>query len=505
MPRTHHVALLAACLAVATAVGCSTAPDKPTPPVAAAPAAADEAAMPLDDRHIMAFTKTGTIGDPLAGRALFNNSVARLNPWEFKNNARNCASCHILADGLGLGRQTAYNASPTSPLIAAVLADGDPDVDFSTPRGQQLKRVMLDQLREVGLIRIVLPNPNFDAAEGENPENPKFIRTWRSVPTLFNAALGFIEDEPKSQGGFLNAFVMWDGRESSLEHQAASATLGHAQTKLQEGPVDPRQAVNSPTGLDIARFEKEAFSLPRSLAKLAWKRPKVDHYFDGTKWEGAPVFSMETVQQQFFGSVKLTTDAQKRGMKLFVQHGGKPACITCHNMPHSLAGGTRLFADARIARENRQIRLHAPDAATRALLESFGFELEGHDEVPFVDPITGEVDLPATNASFGHDLADAHLMQKLPKQKLRLKKDDGTYKVVETQDPGLAGQTGMLRDFGKFKITQLRGIKGFTRFFHDNHDTLDLEAVVEHYESVLPNLDFNAQERHDLVEFLEAL
>lgn len=471
MPPLKHLPLALACALAASALGCS-AP-------AAGPSASAPKAVDPDQRHLLAFTASGAHGDPLIGRAAFNTSVAKLNPWEFKNNSRSCATCHIAGDGMGLGRESAYNAPPTSPLITAVLADGDPDVDFNSPYGQKLKTLMLDQLREVGLIRIVLPNPNWNPAQGDDPAhgNPKFIRTFRSVPTVFNAALGVSDAMPLANGSSMPAFVMWDGREPSLEHQAASATMGHAQTKLQQGPVDLRQAVNNPLGQDIAAFERSALSLPRSLATMKSVRPQQNHALDGTPWEGAPVFDLATLQKTYFSSVKLTTEAQKRGMVAFAGTPDHPNCIVCHNAPDTLSGGTRLFGDDNIGEENVQLRLHAPSPAMKAMMLGFGYEFEEGDTV-----------------------------QKLPTQTIKLRDQYGNYVPVTAQDFGLAGQTGYLKDLHKYKIPQLRGIKGFKRFFHDNYDETTLRGVVTHYEEAFPTVfHFTDQQRDDLVEFLKAL
>jgi cytochrome c peroxidase len=309
---------------------------------------------------------------------------------------------------------------------------------------------------------------------------------------VLNAALGIEEDHTTSHGDIFGAFTMWDGREPTLDHQATDATMGHAQTLLRmpknADAAKLRAGVANHTGSDIARFEKDMLSLPRQLAKMKWQRPQIDHQWDGTPFEGAPVFDMATVQKTFFSTVKLTTEAQKRGMKLFVQNKGKPACITCHNLPETLAGGTRLFASADIAEENSISRLHKADGEMRPLLLEMGFKLDDDSAI--------------TDAHSGNDMLQR---QSLPKFKMRLKDQYGGWHVVETPDPGLAGQTGRYEDLHKFKVAQLRGIKTFKRFFHENHDTLNLMAVVQHYDNVLESLEFKPQEQADVVEFLKAL
>jgi cytochrome c peroxidase len=209
-------------------------------------------------------------------------------------------------------------------------------------------------------------------------------------------------------------------------------------------------------------------------------RPVVNHTLDATPFAGAPVFDMATVQKTFFSTVKLTTPAQKRGMAVFTGTPQHPACIVCHNAPETLAGGTRLFASDNIGEENVQLRLHAPDAATKALMTEFGYGFEA-----------GENDM----------------VQKLPMQTIRLKNASGGYEEVTAQDFGLAGQTGLLKDLHQYKIPQLRNVKTYTRFFHDNYDETELSGVVPHYRDAFPGIfgTLTDADRDDLVEFLKAL
>jgi cytochrome c peroxidase len=460
--------MLLLCATMAAAAGCA-AGQKPTGPsqVAAPEAATPQGAAPQPGGtyHLQAFTPTGSFGNPLMGSLLFTNPVSNIFPQFVVTNGRSCATCHIAADGFALSAKNANARPSTDALITAVLADGDPDVDFNTPQGQALKAVMLDQIRNVGLIRIVMPMPNQTA----------LMRTFRSVPTTFNSALGRTDSKTTSAGGTFTGFTMWDGREPSLEHQAGDATAGHAQGKLIGGGdviafLNARGATN-----DIASFEKFMTSNPVTLANLSWQLPQQNHALDGTPFEGAPIFDMATVQKKFFSTVRITTDAQRRGMFVFTGTPSKPACIVCHNMPETLAGGTQLFRSDNIAEENTQPRLNPPDANTKALMEAMGFNF----------------------------LPDGR--QQLPMQTLTLKADDGSMVTVSAPDAGLADQTGMLRDLFKYKVSQIRGIKSMKGFFHDHHEA-ELAGVVHHYESDFPELfNLTPAQESDLIEFLKAL
>jgi cytochrome c peroxidase len=481
-PRIRSWALL--CAVSAAIVGCADA----AKPTATAPALHDAQAVQAANPHmghaysLLAFTATGSTGNPFTGNKLFFNPVAGFYPTQLQGNGRSCATCHVAGDGFTLAAKTAKALPDTAPLISEVLADLDPDIAPLSPEGQKMKLVMLDQLRNVGLIRVVLNNPNYDPQLGHQPDNPKFLRQWRSVPTAFNSALGQFESFDTASGGTFKAFTMWDGREISLERQAGSATIGHAQTVLTNNPtgdvrafLDAKKVTN-----DIAAFEKKQLSQPPSLAGIGWQKPVRNKKFDGTIFEGAPEFSMASVKQKFFRTVNVTNDQQLRGMFVFTGTPQKPACIVCHNMPETLAGGTNLFRSDNITEENTQPRLASPDPYTKQIMEEMGFYF-------FTEAETGE------------------LRQQLPNQTMRLKKNDGSWATVTAPDFGLAGQTGKYEDLHEYKVSQLRGIKNFNRFFHDNHER-DLEQMIIHYENDFPELfKFTNQQREDLKAFLRAM
>jgi len=75
--------------------------------------------------------------------------------------------------------------------------------------------------------------------------------------------------------------------------------------------------------------------------------------------------------------------------------------------------------------------------------------------------------------------------------------------IVESTDPGRGIRSGKFADLNKFKTPNLRGLAARAPYFH-NGIAGTLEDVVQHYESVL-GFVFTAQERRDLVAFLEAL
>ena len=81
------------------------------------------------------------------------------------------------------------------------------------------------------------------------------------------------------------------------------------------------------------------------------------------------------------------------------------------------------------------------------------------------------------------------------------KKDDGAIK--QTTDPGRALRSGLWIDIDKFKTPSMRGLVARAPYFH-NGSAATLKDVVLHYEAAL-GFQFTAEEREDLVAFMQAL
>jgi cytochrome c peroxidase len=78
-----------------------------------------------------------------------------------------------------------------------------------------------------------------------------------------------------------------------------------------------------------------------------------------------------------------------------------------------------------------------------------------------------------------------------------------TLEVRQTTDPGRALRSGRWADMDRFKTPSLRGVVARAPYFH-NGIAPTLKDVVLHYEQAL-NFGYTAQERDDLVAFMEAL
>jgi cytochrome c peroxidase len=81
--------------------------------------------------------------------------------------------------------------------------------------------------------------------------------------------------------------------------------------------------------------------------------------------------------------------------------------------------------------------------------------------------------------------------------------DNTTHETVQTTDPGRALITGKWSDIGKLKGPVLRGLASRAPYFH-NGSASSLTDVLVFYE-VRFNIGFTAQEKADLIAFLNSL
>ncbi|MDB5101917.1 MAG: hypothetical protein JWM80_6338 [Cyanobacteria bacterium RYN_339] len=332
--------------------------------------------------------------------------------------------------------------------VQALAASNPTDALFAAEMadaGPDVTQAEIHQrLTQQALIRVNLSNPWYDPKTAGDPYNPKDLRFWRSVPTAINAGLANSAKYKNPVTGKPDSgMIMWDMRETSLEKQAVDASHGHAQgTGFFPGNL----------GIDVAEFERKAATIPSSLYKAKLAKVTIDprHTNPADPFFGTPVFDPMTVKDKFFRTVNITPgSAEWRGMMVFVGTPQNPHCIVCHNQPETLAGGTVMNRDAMVSETQ--------------------------------------------DASF-------------PVVHLRLKDDKGAWHNCDTKDPGCAVTTGRYEDLNTFKVPQLRNIKTFGRYFHDN-SSLDLQDVAQHYRENLPQIfkDMKGKDRNDLVAFLNAL
>src|SRR5690348_4558764 len=174
-------------------------------------------------------------------------------------NGRACADCHMPSNSFQLSPANVearyqslqfrrqFDPKADDPLFRPIDADdfrihGANASDFTT-------------LRRNGLIRITLPLPAnvklIDPATNQ-PSAETFVDVWRAVPSVNNVVLTgpdghvFVNRGPNPGGGY-----QLDGRIATLQDQALSAFLNHAQVRR-----TPTQAILD----DLAAFELTRFS-----------------------------------------------------------------------------------------------------------------------------------------------------------------------------------------------------------------------------------------------------
>lgn len=210
-----------------------------------------------------------------SGESLFKRAT-------FSGNGRTCSTCHTDATGTLSPADVARRAS-NDPIFRPIDSDGRLGLSYA--------KLLNDATVTVD---IPLP-PNVTLA---NDPTRRTVTLRRGVPTVFDAAA-------------LDSTLMWDGREPSLQSQARSAILGHAQAP--QPPSDSQ--LNS-----IAAYEKTLFtsSAMRDYAKGTAPAP---------------------------GLPEGNTDSEKRGRVWFAETG---VCGACHSGPllNRMAPGNPMGAPA---------------------------------------------------------------------------------------------------------------------------------------------------------------
>ena len=210
-------------------------------------------------------------------------------------NGRACGDCHMPTNSFQLSPANAegryqslqfrrqFDPKADDPLFRPIDADdfrthGANASDFST-------------LRRNGLIRITLPLPAnvklIDPATGQ-PSGETSVDVWRAVPSVNNVALTgpdgqvFVSRGPNPGGGY-----QLDGRISTLQDQALSAFINHAE--VQRTPA--QQTLD-----DLAAFQLTLFSssgvraLADALRSGATSLPDPDPPLTPLEQQGKAVF-----------------------------------------------------------------------------------------------------------------------------------------------------------------------------------------------------------------------
>ena len=414
-------------------------------------------------------------------------------------NGRSCASCHRPAQGWTVSAEELKIRFAVTQGLDPIFRPNDGsncshDIDTSTVEG---RRKAYSLLIDKGLIRIELPvpeNAEFSVVGVVNPygcNDPARLSMYR-------------RPLPAANLRFLSA-VMWDGRESSpqtgtqkitfatnpadlradLRHQAMDAVNGHAQATVplspqqQQAIVEFEMALSTAQAIDYRAGALDAGRAAGGPAELARKTKAAFFIGINDPLGGNPLGTPFT--PVIFDLFDSWTNQHESGAD-FGEHAGRRRA--------SIARGEALFNSKPInvtgvAGLNDELNLAVIPGTCGTC----------HDS-----PNVGNHSLAVPlNIGVG-DRGSSLDLSYLPVLTLQNKT---TGEIKTTTDPGRALITGSWKDVGKVKGPILRGLAARAPYFH-NGSAASLSDVLDFYEKRF-NIGFTAQEREDLIAFLNAL
>jgi cytochrome c peroxidase len=388
-------------------------------------------------------------------------------------NGRSCGSCHQPADGWTIVPshvQSRFEATGgEDPIFRTNDGSNSPNADVSTI---EARRAAYSMLLTKGLIRVgigVPANAEFELIDVDDP----YGYASATELSLFRRPL------PATNLSFL-ATVMWDGRQTfpgesihfDLSDQANDATLGHA-AAINPLTQDQREA--------IVKFETGLFTA-QSMDNAAG-------VLNAQRGGGGPVMLS---RQPFYIGINdvLSPVFNRRAFTLFdawqnLDRGGRDPYV---NARQAVARGqeifnTRGFAIANVRGVNDVLGVAAlPGTCTTC-----------HDT-----PNVGN-----HSTSLPLDLGLTTAAMRTPDMPLYTFRNKTTGEVLQTTDPGRALITGKWNHMSLFKGPVLRALAARAPYFH-NGLAPTLADVVEFYNRRF-NIGLSAQEKSDLIAFLNAL
>lgn len=403
-------------------------------------------------------------------------------------NGRSCGSCHQASDGWTVvpeHLQQRFEATRgRDPVFRPNDGANCPTADVSTLAA---RRKAYSLLLSKGLIRVGLTPPANAEFTVLSVDNPHGCNDSSEV-SVYRRVL------PTTNLQFLST-VMWDARETlkdpagqfkpiieDLEHQAVSATVGHAQAAQPPTPEQVR---------DIVDFELQLFT--------AQTRDRDAGRLDAAGARGGP---QNLSQQDFFlgindplGSNPSGADFTARIFDLFPSWLGLTGDRDKDRAEarRAIARGEQLFNTLPIPITGVAGLNDVPlqDGQVHPVIN--GFCGTCHDS-----PNVGNHSVPAP---LNIGLADAsRRTSDLPLITLMNK---ATGAVVQTTDPGRALVTGKWADIGKFKGPILRAVASRAPYFH-NGSAATLGEVVTFYNTRFA-LQLSERDQADLAAFLATL
>lgn len=411
-------------------------------------------------------------------------------------NGRTCASCHVVANAMGLSATQAQLVYALShgrdPLFSAV--DG-----AVCPTAAPGRNLNFSLLLENGLIRIGLTMPS----------NPQF--TIRVVQDPYGCALVTDADTgvqtisvyrrplPATNLGFLTS-VMFDGRETvdplnspstyaanlfaDLSHQAIDATTGHAQATRLPTTAQVNEIVNFELQLNSAQaFDFQAGLLNSNGANGGAQFLSTAPFFPGindslgppsgfnasaftiyANWAASPFPARRSVArgEAIFNTAPLViTDV--RGLNDVLNAPAiNGTCTTCHDTPD-------------VGNHSLPVPLEIGTSRTTA-----------YETDPAIEAAVSQLSMPS-----------------LPVFAVACQQGPDAGQVTYTSDPGKALISGLCTDIGRGKGPILHGLAARAPYFH-NGAAATLAQVVDFY-NLRFQMNLTPQQKQDLVNFLKTL
>jgi cytochrome c peroxidase len=393
------------------------------------------------------------------------------------SNGRSCVTCHQPDQGWSLTPakiQQRFDATGgLDPLFRVNDGSVSPLADVSTVNA---RRQAFSMLLSKGLIRVgigIPANADFELVAVDDP----YGYASSSELSLFRRPL------PATNLRFLTT-VMWDGRESApgatlqaeLIQQALDATQGHAQLAGNLTQQQLNDIVDFEMGLTTSQ------ATDNSAGKL-----------DTQGAQGGPV---QLQHQAFFVGINDPL-------------GGNPTGAAFNPV-----STTPFDAWANLGSKN------APQDAERAAVAR-GQQLFNTKPIAVtgVAGLNDNLNLPVIQATctLCHDAPNvgnhslglalnigvADASRRTPDMPLYTLRNKTTGELKQTTDPGRALISGHWSDIGKTKGPILRGLAARAPYFH-NGSAATLSDVLDFYDTRF-NIGFTAQEKSDLVAFLQSL
>jgi hypothetical protein len=454
--------------------------------------------------------------DPSGFVATFNSAgkidASEKNPF-FENlgtNGRNCGTCHITANAMGLSTDTIQErfrrTKGRDPLFADF--DGANCPNSPSPSDPAAHSLLLS----AGLIRVPITlaaAPQFQIRAVHDPYGCAITTDVTSGATTISV---YRRPLPTANLRFLST-VMFDGRESilplnnqatfmgnliaDLKHQAADATTGHA------------QAVNPPTDAQqtaIVNFELGLFS-----------SQMIDGHAGLLSAYGAQGGPYDLYKSDYYPGMNDSLGADPSGEKF------NPVAMTLFdawaqasaNSRKDIAAGQAIFNTHPLTITN--VRGLNDNAALGKPATILGNCTTCHDT-----PNVGNHSLPLPlDISTGHDTANesdpliASGLAQLSMPDLPVFLITGcpdpfaapgapaeTF-TIYTTDPGKGLLTGLCSDVNRIKGPVLRGLAARAPYFH-NGAAQNLTELVNFYNQRF-EMNLTDQEKQQLITFLNSL